>query len=86
MAPSRELAMQTMTVLRNFEHLLPQLSFCYLIGGNKIEYDLQRINEKGANVVVATVGRLYDLAIEKKALSFSKLEVMVMDEADKMLD
>ena len=86
MAPSRELAMQTMTVLRNFEHLLPQLSFCYLIGGNKIEYDLQRIKEKGANVIVATVGRLYDLSIEKKALSFSKLEVMVMDEADKMLD
>ena len=86
LAPSRELAMQTMTVLRNFEHLLPQLNFCYLIGGNKLEYDLHRIEEKGANIVVATIGRLYDLAIDKKALSFNKLEVMVMDEADKMLD
>lgn len=78
--------MQTMAVLRQFEHLLPQLNFCYLIGGNKLEFDLQRIREKGANVVVATAGRLYDLAVEKRALNFQKLEVLVMDEADKMLD
>ena len=35
---------------------------------------------------MATIGRLFDLAIERKALNFSKLEVLVMDEADKMLD
>ena len=40
LAPSRELAMQIMAVLKQFEHLLPDLSFCYLIGGDKIEYDL----------------------------------------------
>ena len=85
LAPSRELAMQIMAVLKNFEHLLPQLNFCYLIGGDKLDYDLQRIREKGANVVVATIGRLYDLAIEKKVLNFSKLEFFVMDEADKMM-
>ena len=63
LAPSRELAMQIMSVLKEFEQLLPYLNFCYLIGGDKIDYDLQRIREKGANLVVATVGRLYDLAI-----------------------
>ena len=47
---------------------------------------MQRIRERGANVVVATAGRLYDLAVEKRALNFSKLEVLVMDEADKMLE
>ena len=86
LAPSRELAMQIMTVLRNFEQVVPQLNFCYLIGGDKIDYDLQRIRERGANVVVATIGRLFDLAIERKALNFSKLEVLVMDEADKMME
>ena len=75
-----------MTVLRNFEQVVPQLNFCYLIGGDKIDYDLQRIRERGANVVVATIGRLFDLAIERKALNFSKLEVLVMDEADKMME
>ena len=86
LAPSRELAIQIMAVLKKFEKLLPSLNFCYLIGGDKIDYDLQRIREKGANLVVATIGRLYDLAIEKKVLNFSKLEVLVMDEADKMMD
>ena len=69
LAPSRELAIQIMTVLREFEHLLPEFNFCYLIGGDKIDYDLQRIRDKGANVIVATIGRLYDLAIEKKVLN-----------------
>lgn len=78
--------MQIMSVLKEFEQLLPYLNFCYLIGGDKIDYDLQRIREKGANLVVATVGRLYDLAIERKVLNFSKLEFLVMDEADKMMD
>ena len=59
-----------MVVLKEFEHLVPQLNFCYLIGGDKVDYDLQRIREKGANIVVATVGRLYDLAVEKKVLNF----------------
>ena len=78
--------MQIMTVMKQFEHLLPGLNFSYLIGGDKIEYDLQRIKEKGANLVVATIGRLYDLAVEQKALNFSKLEVLIMDEADKMIE
>ena len=78
--------MQIMTVLKEFEHIVPQMKFCYLIGGDKLDYDLQRIREKGANLVVATVGRLFDLAVEKKVLNFSKLEFLVMDEADKMME
>lgn len=38
-----------------------EISMAYFIGGNKIEYDLQRINEKGCNIVVGTVGRIFDL-------------------------
>ena len=86
MAPSRELAMQIMTVLKEFEHIVPQMKFCYLIGGDKLEYDLQRIREKGANLIVATVGRLYDLSVNEKVLDFSKLEFLVMDEADRMME
>ena len=36
--------------------------------------------------MVATIGRLYDLAIEKKVLNFAKLEFLIMDEADKMME
>ena len=57
-----------------------------MIGGDKLDYDLQRISEKGANVIVATPGRLFDLAIHKEALNFRKLEILIMDEADKLLE
>ena len=86
LAPSRELVQQIMAVLKEFEELLPDLSFCYLIGGDKLEYDLQRVREKGANLVVATIGRLFDIAVEQRALNFTNLEFLVMDEADKMID
>ena len=62
LAPSRELAMQTSKVLGLFMSVLaPHMNFCYFIGGDKLEYDLERIEEKGANIVIATPGRLYDL-------------------------
>jgi ATP-dependent RNA helicase DDX55/SPB4 len=86
-APSRELAMQTTKVLATFMPILaPHLNFCYFIGGDKLEYDLERINEKGANVVVGTPGRLYDLVVHEKKLNLRKLEILVLDEADKLLD
>lgn len=58
---------------------------CYFIGGDKFEYDLERISEKGANIVVATPGRIHDL-ITKGHLNFKKMEMLIMDEADKLLD
>jgi superfamily II DNA/RNA helicase len=42
-APSRELAKQTSEIIQLFAAILPQLAFCYLIGGDKIENDLSRI-------------------------------------------
>lgn len=59
-------------------------NFSYFIGGDKLEFDLQRIQKRGANVVVATPGRLFDL-IERNTLDLKKMEVMIVDEADKVL-
>lgn len=72
--------------MKHFEPLFEgALKVSYFIGGDKPEYDIQRINDKGANIVVGTPGRIFDLA-EKQALSFKKLEMFIMDEADKLLD
>lgn len=87
LAPSRELAMQTAKVIQEFiEVFNDKLRFCYFIGGDKLEYDLERIAEKGANIVVATPGRLFDLECEKEALSLRKIEVVILDEADKLME
>ena len=85
-APSRELAKQTAEVVRQFQDVVPNLNFAYFIGGDKLDHDLQRIEQKGANVVVATPGRLFDLVSDKGALSLKKLEYLVLDEADKLLE
>jgi superfamily II DNA/RNA helicase len=86
LAPSRELAMQIFKVLEQFRSVIPEaLSMCYLIGGNKIEYDLQRIKEKGCNILVGTVGRIFDL-FKREVICFKKLELLIMDEADKILE
>ena len=86
LAPSRELAIQIFRVLEQFRSLIPEkFSMCYLIGGNKIEYDLKRIADKGCNVLVGTVGRVFDL-FKRNEVSFKRLEVLVMDEADKILE
>lgn len=86
LAPSRELAIQIYKVLEKFRSVVPEeLSMCYLIGGNKIEYDLMRIKDKGCNILVGTVGRIFDL-FQRDQLSFKKLELLIMDEADKILE
>uniref|UniRef100_A0A7S3CT28 Uncharacterized protein n=1 Tax=Strombidium rassoulzadegani TaxID=1082188 RepID=A0A7S3CT28_9SPIT len=46
---------------------------------------MKRIEERGANIIVTSPGRIYDL-IQKKAIDLRSLEVFVMDEADKLLD
>lgn len=85
LAPSRELAVQIYKVVKEFEELIPDSNILYAIGGSKIEFDLQRINEKGCDIVVGTIGRIYEL-IEKQALNLKKLEMLIMDEADKLLE
>ena len=86
LAPSRELAVQIYQVIELFRSTIPeQFSMCYLIGGNKIEYDLKRIRDTGCNIVVGTVGRIFDL-FKRETINFKKLEILVMDEADKILE
>eukprot|EP00347_Sterkiella_histriomuscorum_P021557 403333562 len=84
-APARELAFQIHNVVKQFEHLIPDFSINFLTGGTKLEYDVQRIKEKGCNVVIGTIGRIFDL-YSKDLISFKKIEVLIMDEADRLLE
>jgi ATP-dependent RNA helicase DBP3 len=79
-APTRELAMQSHQVV---EEMGGPLGVC-IYGG--VPKNVQRAAlQAGAEIVVATPGRLMDL-IEENALSLSKVCYLVLDEADRMLD
>ncbi|MBN8712156.1 MAG: RNA helicase [Verrucomicrobia bacterium 61-8] len=81
--PTRELAMQVETAFRDFSRFM-HLEIALLFGG--VGYGKQKDTLlKGCDVVAATPGRLLD-HIEQKTINLSKLEILVLDEVDRMLD
>lgn len=82
-APTRELAIQVSGDLQVAAANLP-LSVITLCGGRPYEEQIKQITA-GADVVVGTPGRLLDLC-QKKHLSFDQVSILVLDEADEMLD
>ena len=55
------------------------------IGGKKYEEDLIKYQKEIPNIIIATPGRILDF-IEKEKISLSNLEILILDEADRMLD
>ena len=82
LAPTRELVSQ---IDESFRSLAPKQFKCAsIIGGANINKQIEAL-KKGVNAVVATPGRLND-HIERGTVDISKVEVLVLDEADRMLD
>ncbi|XP_061656182.1 ATP-dependent RNA helicase DDX55 isoform X3 [Phyllopteryx taeniolatus] len=89
--PTRELAMQISEVIGHFLQKFPQFTQMLMIGGNNPMEDVEKFKENGANIVVATPGRLEDMFRRKGdgvdlAGSVKSLDVLVLDEADRLLD
>jgi len=83
--PTRELAVQVGEVLREFARTLPEpLKISLAFGGVSINPQLMALRG-GTDVMVATPGRLLDI-VEHKALALDAVEVLVLDEADRLLD
>jgi len=83
LAPTRELAMQVHESVRTYSKHLPLRSVC-VYGGVDIKPQTAELKE-GREIVVATPGRLLD-HVQQKSVSFNFVEVLVLDEADRMLD
>ena len=83
LAPTRELAAQ---VAENFDAYAKytKLSKALLIGGTSFK-DQDKLIDKGVDVLIATPGRLLD-HLERGKLILTDVKVMVVDEADRMLD
>jgi len=83
LAPTRELAMQVHQSVVTYSKHLPLRSVC-IYGGVDIRPQIAELRE-GREIVVATPGRLLD-HVQQKSVSFNFVEVLVLDEADRMLD
>lgn len=80
--PTRELAAQVDQSVRTYGAHLP-LKCAVVFGGVKINPQIARLR-KGVDILVATPGRLLDLH-QQGEVSFKELEILVLDEADRML-
>lgn len=83
LTPTRELAAQVAESVSVYGKHLP-LSSSVVFGGVKINPQMIRLR-RGVDVLVATPGRLLDL-YNQNAVKFKQLEILVLDEADRMLD
>lgn len=83
LTPTRELAAQVEESVRNYGKYLP-LKSMVVFGGVNINPQISRLRS-GIDILVATPGRLLDLA-GQRAVNLSQLEILVLDEADRMLD
>ncbi|MCX8489659.1 MAG: DEAD/DEAH box helicase [Cyclobacteriaceae bacterium] len=84
LAPTRELSVQITTDLENFCKSVKDLNIVTVYGGASISDQIRKI-KRGAQIIVATPGRLIDL-IERRVVSLSTIKYVVLDEADEMLN
>lgn len=84
LAPTRELCIQISNDLESYCKYLQGLNIVSIYGGSSIELQINRI-KKGAQVIVATPGRLNDL-IRRKKIDLSTVKYVILDEADEMLN
>jgi superfamily II DNA/RNA helicase len=84
LAPTRELAMQVNKAALTYGRGLGRLRTLTLVGGTPYAQQL-RMLERPVDIVVATPGRLID-HMERGRVDLSRVELLVLDEADRMLD
>jgi ATP-dependent RNA helicase RhlE len=83
LTPTRELAAQVAESVDTYGKFLP-LKSAVIFGGVKINPQIQKLRN-GVDILVATPGRLLD-HVSQKTVDLSKVEILVLDEADRMLD
>lgn len=83
LSPTRELATQIFDKLRDYADSLNVRASC-AVGGVPV-YKQERALQKGTDILIATPGRLLDLA-KRNAVQLDRVQTLVLDEADHMLD
>ncbi len=84
LCPTRELCLQITNDLKNYAKNMRSVHVVAVYGGASISDQLREIR-RGVQIVVATPGRMLDI-INRKAIDFSQVKFVVLDEADEMLN
>ena len=84
LSPTRELCLQITKDIKSYSEFLKGLNIVAIYGGASITDQSKKI-KKGAQIIVATPGRILDM-IKRKIVNISKIEYCVLDEADEMLN
>ncbi len=84
MCPTRELAQQVALELKKLAKYKRHIHVLAIYGGSSMSEQIHSL-KRGMNVIVGTPGRIMD-HLERKTLSFEKVKMVVLDEADTMLD
>lgn len=84
LSPTRELCLQITNELKLYSKYVPGLNVVAIYGGASITDQSRDIN-RGAQIIVATPGRMKDM-ISRRMIDISKIEYCILDEADEMLN
>src|SRR5690606_37190225 len=84
LAPTRELCLQITGDLEKFSRRVKKMNIVPVYGGASIADQIKRVR-KGAQIIVATPGRLMDL-LGRQVVDLSDIRYLVLDEADEMLN
>ncbi|WP_234108789.1 MULTISPECIES: DEAD/DEAH box helicase [Chryseobacterium] len=83
LCPTRELCLQITKDIKNYSKYMKNIKTTAVYGGSSITEQIRSLREK-PQIIVGTPGRVIDL-INRKALDFSEISWLVLDEADEML-
>ena len=84
LVPTRELALQIEKFWSDLTQFCKEVNSVSLIGGVPMDTQVKKLN-KGPRLIISTPGRLVD-HLQNKSLDLKKISVLVLDEADRMLD
>lgn len=84
LCPTRELCLQITNDIKNYAKNMKNVQVVAVYGGANISDQLRQI-KRGVQIVVATPGRMLDI-INRKAIDFTQVQFVVLDEADEMLN
>lgn len=83
-APTRELAVQIYTVIKNIGINMNDLRVKSLVGGSSVKNDLYHMRKEIPHIIVGCAGRIFDM-IRRKRINMETVRLFILDEADEML-